>query len=125
MKIYRAKILYLNDDDETDVSVEVDGMLLTCFMGYRPPNIEIGNVLSATFTSGRDDNYSISKIDCKKKKMERIDDSFSYWVSGYLCDGVLDCGIEIEDSLFLSEWEYLDRCYVKMKIEQLDIDFVS
>lgn len=64
-------------------------------------------------------------LDGAQHNLERIDKTYEHILYGQVCGDSIDIGngIKIQDDIF-SENSYLDKQYVKIKVDRLSIEFI-
>ncbi|MCH7388125.1 hypothetical protein MMO39_12560 [Acinetobacter modestus] len=121
--IYRATVLNFSDLDEIEISIY--GKKIICHLAYCSYKPCIGKVydveLSLYFINDHNLEISLSE---SSDKLERISDSFGYYINGYLHNNtVISSSIEFEDDL-LYEYSMFDSKNVCLKVDRIDLAFV-
>lgn len=110
--------------DEEKVTVESNGVEVTCFAVYCPYKIEEGKKYSAEFDFVVFDEYEVSEIHNRNSGIEYTGKAFSYLLIGKLEGSRLNAGIIFDDENLLSDYSFLDGKYVQVKADRLDISFI-
>ncbi len=121
--IYRATVLNLSDLDEIKISIHSEKII--CYLAYCPYKPCIGKVydveLSLYFINDHNLEISLSE---SSDKLERISNSFGYYINGYLHGNkVTSSSIEFEDDL-LYEYSMFDSKNICLKVDRIDLAFV-
>ena len=122
-----VRVKKIGNNVEEEVVLENDNHELVCFAGNRPASLEIGKTCLVVFTFLIIDDYEITVLeDDSNQSLERIDDSFSYKITGLLIDGRLRCfGFEFNDEALETEFAYLNGKTVSMKVDRIDVKFLK
>ena len=102
----------------------MNGIKVTCFAGVCPYEIQVGEKYPVLFELMIFDDYEIEEQDNELLGLECID-GFSYWVKGQLNKGVIECGICFQDEILLSEYGHLDGKFIRIKVDRIDVEFLS
>ncbi|WP_143557112.1 hypothetical protein [Snodgrassella alvi] len=71
------------------------------------------------------DEELISEVDCKTMSFNRIDESFSYEIIGFLSGNqLITDGVIFQDDIFLEEFLFLDSKYVILKPDRISVSFL-
>lgn len=124
MKTHKVLILDIDKDIEEEALVEINGIKVFCFISYMPIEIFKGNKYEVEMELVILGDYQIKETNQTSKELERIEDGFAYWVRGYLSDGVIDCGIEFEDEYLLANYGHLDKKFIEIKTDRIDLSFI-
>ena len=123
--MYHAVLVALNKNIEEEVTLIINGFKLVCFATVCPFKITIGNhyLVSFNYMIIDDFKYDIQINKREEIHIERINESYGYYLTGQLKGDILDCGIQFKDELFLSDYFYLDQKFITLKIDRLDVAF--
>lgn len=123
MIIYNAKVLGLNPDIEEEVTLEVNGIELTCFAGMCPYELNIGQEYPVTFEML--DFELTEQESAEETSTTRVDSTYAYKLLGRLNGGTIDAGIKIWDDFLESDYAYLDGQFICLCVERLDVEFLD
>ncbi|MEZ5477854.1 MAG: hypothetical protein R3E95_10345 [Thiolinea sp.] len=124
MNRYFAFVKEINQDLEEEVTICVNNIEITCFASICPYNIQPRKEYPVSLELTVFDEYQIQEYKDKRKGLERVEDGFSYWLKGKLKNGVIDCGIQFEDEILLTDYVYLDGKFIKLKADRIDLEFL-
>lgn len=122
MFTYIAKVIGFNPDIEEEVTLEVDGVELTCFAGVCPYELILGGEYPISF-----EMLDFEVAEQKKSEdisLKRIGNTYAYELRGMLTAGVIDAGIKVSDEFLEHNYSYLDGKYIIIKTERLDVEFI-
>ena len=125
MNKYVALVKSVGEEVEEQVNLKVNGLIVTCFAGYCPYKIYVGNEYPVSFELMIFNDYEVEEIKSKCYGVEKVENGFSYWVKGRLCKGEIDCGIKFSDEILLSDYGYLDGKFVRVKVDRIDVEFLE
>tara|TARA_Y100000588_G_scaffold311505_1_gene337582 strand:+ start:688 stop:1062 length:375 start_codon:yes stop_codon:yes gene_type:complete len=123
MIIYNAKVLGLNPDIEEEVTLEVNGIELTCFAGMCPYELNIGQEYPVTFEML--DFELTEQESAEETSTTRVDSTYAYKLLGRLNGGTIDAGLKICDEFLESDYAYLDGQFICLCVERLDVEFLD
>ncbi|GLR04989.1 hypothetical protein [Vibrio hyugaensis] len=123
MIIYNAKVLGLNPDIEEEVTLEVNGVELTCFAGMCPYELNIGQEYPVTFEML--DFELTEQESTEETSMTRVDSTYAYKLLGRLNGNTIDAGLKICDDFLESDYAYLDGQFICLCVERLDVEFLD
>lgn len=125
MNIYHALIICLGNDIEEEVTLSINGIELTCFSSVCPYDLHKGEMYPVLLEIMIFDEYQVSELGVGVVGLERIGNNFSYWITGRLDKGEVDCGIRFEDEILLSNYGYMDGKLIKLKVDRIDVEFLQ
>ena len=128
MNKYFVLLNSIDDIVEEKVSLNINGIELTCFAGICPYEIYAGQQYWVCFELMIPDDYEVVKLEnTSDVGFERVGKgSFSYWLKGQLKDGIVDCGIQFEtDEVLLAEYGDLEGKFVKFRVDRIDVEFLE
>ncbi|WP_210404803.1 hypothetical protein [Hahella sp. CCB-MM4] len=123
-KLY-ALVKKIDDNIEEEVTLELNGVELTCFAGVCPYQIQEGKEYPVSFELEIFDDYCVEELNEEKVALERIGNDFSYWVAGRLDGSVIHSVIQFEDEILMSDYGYLDGKFIRMKVDRIDVEFLK
>jgi len=122
MNKYYAKVLKLDPDIEEEVTLDVNGIEITCFASVCPFKISVGKEYPVAFEF---DDFDISEQSTEETSLARLGSDYSYELKGKLDGDTVDVGIRIRDEFLSSEYGYLDGKFVSLKVGRLDVEFLE
>lgn len=114
----------IDDDIEEEVALGLNGVEVTCFAGICPYQIQEGKEYPVSFELVVFDDYWVEELSEEKVVLERIGNTFSYWITGKLEGGVIDSVIQFEEEILLSDYGYLNGKFIRMKVDRIDVEFL-
>jgi len=123
--IYQAKVLRLNENDEEEVMLQIGNTELTCFSSSYSCEKKVGSSYPVELNLLVLDDYVVEKLpDDSEPSLVRIGDTFAYVITGRLNGRCLESGeLTFEDDMLLTDFGYLDRKMVALKVDRIDADF--
>lgn len=125
MNRHTALVQAIGHDVEEEVTLNLNGLEVTCFAGVCPYEIREGEKYPVSFELMIFDDYEVEESEAESAGLERIGNGFSYWIKGRLERGVIDCGIQFEDEVLLSDYGYLDGKFIWLKVDRIDVEFLE
>lgn len=123
---YIAKVIRLNPEVEEEVTVDINGIEVTCFAGLCPYAIEVNKEYPVMFEFL---DYELieegSDVEHENPYIKRLGKGYSYELGGWLSGDVIDFGIKIQEELLGIDHAYLDGKYIRLLIDRLDIEFMD
>ncbi|WP_039976589.1 hypothetical protein [Vibrio jasicida] len=123
MITHKARVLSLNSDIEEEVTLEVNGVELTCLAGVCPYELYIGQEYPVTFEML--DFELTEQESADETSMTRGDSTYAYKLLGRLNGGTIDAGLKICDDFLESDYAYLDGQFICLCVERLDVEFLD
>lgn len=125
--IYEALVLRVDEDIEEEVMLRIGGIELACFASVCPYNIEVGLSYPVELHPVVFDNYSVNELpDGTPPSIDRVGTGFAYLITGKLSSGCLEAGgLVIEDEVLERDFSYLEGKMIAMKIDRMDVEFLS
>lgn len=122
---YLALVTGLDPHIEEEVKVEIQGKEFTGFAFICPYEIKIGEKYPVSIGFTILDELEIREIDDIKKELERIGESFKYYIRGTLNESSIDAGIVIsdEDEYFVN-YPHLIGKAVEIQVDRISIEFL-
>lgn len=124
--MYKAKLLSLNDQDEYEVTLEINGIDLICFAVVCPYYVEAGKTYPVELTLYVLDGIVPKEAEEECYKIEKVDEkSFRYLLTGKLIGKRLDLGkLSIEDDEYF-EGEYrFDGKFIQLDAHAIKVEFL-
>ena len=110
-------------DIEEEVTLEVNGIELTCFAGMCPYELNIGQEYPVTFEML--DFELTEQESAEETSTTRVDSTYAYKLLGRLNGGTIDAGLKICDDFLESDYAYLDGQFICLCVERLDVEFLD
>lgn len=120
---YHVKVIHISEENDNEVTIDLDGKELKCFIVYCPYEINCGEDYPVEFSYEIFQDYSIRQIEEQTKDIQKVGDDYSYILQGKLLGSTFDTGIKFEDDVLLTEFSNLSEKYVEIMIDRLDISF--
>jgi hypothetical protein len=127
MHRYKARLLSLSDSIEEEVTININGLIITGFSTVCPYEIVPGHEypveLGLVFLDGEDVSDPLAE---EKYGFKRIENSYGYVLFGKVSYSSLDIGngIKIDDKYF-KENLYLHNHFVRVSVDRISVDFLS
>lgn len=122
MITYNVKVIGLNPDVEEEVTLEVNGIKVTCFAGICPYALALGQKYPVTFEM-LDFELSEQKSS-EETSLKRIGSTYAHELRGKLCGDTINSIIKVSDRFLASNYAYLDGKYICLNVERLDVEFL-
>lgn len=124
MKHY-AKIIALNEDIEEEVILSFGDKEICCFVDSAPYELIENNVYLVELGLSFLNEEVISESDRKMVSFNRISESFSYEIIGFLSgDQLITDGVIFQDEIFQKEFSFLDSKYVILQPDRISVSFL-
>lgn len=128
--MYEALIKGLNSDVEEEITIQVNNIVLNCFVtqwGFS--DVVLNKNYKVDIGATIFDDVVIEKKDVPCG-FNQIDNSFGYMLSGRFCFDTyrMDCGIIIEldkNEVDLSDYAYLDNQNIVLQVDRITVEFVD
>jgi hypothetical protein len=114
-------IVRLGDDIEEEVVVGIGDQVLTCFLSVCRHAITRGNSYEGSLSLWAADGLEVHETAGEPSGIVRLGDGFRYRIVGVVRGPVLDAGIQFEDELFSTEYEYLDGHSVAVVVDRIQL----
>jgi len=119
-----AKVKKIDENIEEEVTLLIDQIEVVCFASVCPYAIKNGGEYPVSMTLNIFCDYNLRESKDEQSSLRRIGNSFSYIVTGRICDDILDAGIKFVDDVFLSDYGYLNGKMVSMQVDRIDVEFL-
>ncbi|TCS96551.1 hypothetical protein [Hazenella coriacea] len=122
---YKAQVKKLNPHIEEEVTLEIQGHVITAFSSICPYVLEEGKSYPISIGFTILDKFEIRELNEDVKSLEQVDIGYQYYIKGILHEDFIDAGLIIldEDEYFV-DYTYLIGKYVEIKVDRLDIEFI-
>lgn len=120
----KAKLIAMNDEDEYEVTLEINGATLMCFAVVCPYKINVGEYYSVEFSFNMEDGIEPEVLEKEAYGFEKNDRNYGYVLRGKLSKNKLDLGpFSIEDD-YLKQLSNLDGKYIQIAVQGLWVTFL-
>ncbi len=123
--MYYALLKKIDAIVEEEVTLELDGKVITCFAGVCPYQIREGNRYPVSLKLEVFDDYLVEESSKDEAGLEKLGNGFSYWVIGKLEGDVIYSQFTFQDEVLLSDYGYLNGKYIRMKVDRIDVEFLK
>ncbi|MBC2189431.1 hypothetical protein [Listeria booriae] len=122
--LLNATIISFNPDIEEEIIVKINEIEVTCFIGYCPIKISLGESYPVEISLFVIDSLDVKPQSDGEKITELVKlENARYSLKGFLSpDGNLNVGFDIKDEI-LEGYQFLFGQYVELEIDRLTIDF--
>jgi hypothetical protein len=120
----KAKLIAMNNEDEYEVTLEVNGVILMCFAVVCPYKINIGKYYPVEFSLNMKDGVKPEVLKKEAYGFEKTARGYGYVLRGKLSENKLDLGsFSIEDD-YLKQLAMLDGKYIEIAVQGLWVTFL-
>jgi len=119
-----AKLLKINEDDENDATLLINGLSIECFVNSCPYAIEIGKTYLIELTLYLSDTYMLSRAKNTDPIVEKSSKGYSYFLCGTLKNSVFESFTNFDDQDIHYDHPDLNDQYVKLEVDRIDVNFV-
>ncbi|MBC2116212.1 hypothetical protein HCB06_06210 [Listeria booriae] len=122
--LLNATIISFDPDIEEEIIVKINEIEATCFIGYCPIKISLGEYYPVEISLFVIDSLDVKPQSDGEKITELVKlENARYSLKGFLSpDGNLNVGFDIKDEI-LEDYQFLFGQYVELEIDRLTIDF--
>lgn len=121
---FTALVVETNDIVEEEVTLRINGSELTCFACVCPYEIHTETEYGVELELMVFDECEVVNCSDDKPELERIGDSFSYYVRGVLEGNMLKTkNLTFTDDIFW-DYTYLENQRVEIKVDRFDVEFL-
>jgi len=124
MNKFKAKVLKIDKDVEDIITVEIDGVTLTCFANICPYQINVGKDYNIEISFEVFSEYIVEEVPEPQLAITQSENCLPCWFIGKHCGKKLQSVITFEDEILLSEFAYLEGKYIRMKVDRVDVEFL-
>lgn len=122
-KIHSVKVLRLDPLIEEEVRLLVNGVEITAFLGACPYVVEEGKTYPATLRLVFLNELNFMQLSEAKETLDRVDETFSYSISGCFTHGkLLSQGIQFSAD-DLEGMDYLEGSYIHVTADRINASF--
>jgi len=123
--IKTAKLLYLNDANEEDATLLIDGHLVECFINSCPYDIEIGKTYEVELTVNLSESYTIEKTTRNSALIEKIPKGYVYFLYGILKDDSFETFTTLHDEDIHYDHPDLNNQHIKLEADRINVNFLQ
>ncbi len=109
---------------DEEVTLLIDGALVTCFASYCPYEIEVGMTYAVELTLYLSEHYEAQKISSTNVLIERIDNSFAYALYGTLNNNTFNTFTLLTVDGIHHDHPDLNDSLIKLTVERIDVAFL-
>ena len=120
---YNALVMEIDSVVEEAVVLLVNGVVVQCFIGYRPFKIEVGKTYEAEFELVFPDNISMEVSQDEQVGVEMEGDSFSCVIAGYLDGAILKSFIDFDSQDIHYDYPFFNQKFIKVNVIRIDVAF--
>lgn len=118
---YKALLKKISDNVEEEVTLQVNGIDITCFAGICPYPLVLGQTYTVQFYF---DDFELTPTTHMPASIERIGETYEYKIRGILQGDTLKSLIDISDDYFQTEYSYLSDQPVDVIVDRLSVEFL-
>lgn len=120
-----VKVEKISSFVEGEVLISIAGVHLVCFAWNMPQSVEVGNSYSVQLNLMQFDDYDLHESPSYSETLERVDNSYTYSVTGVLSGSSICCqGFVLEDEILSDEYSYLNGKMVSITADRIDVVFL-
>lgn len=125
MTSYDAIVLRLDNNIEEQVLLDIKGHQITCFASVCPYPIKIsGRYRIALYLFVADEFNPVEVQEDTYPAIIQEANNFKYTLVGKLIGNIFDCGIKIEDDVFVEQYGDLNGKMIKVSVDRIDVEFL-
>lgn len=118
-----AKLISIDENIiEESICLLINGIEINCFLSICDFPIVLGEEYEVLFSFS---DFDVEEAEHGTNEVEKINDAYSYKITGLLEGGVLNSTFKIYDDFLESDYTYLDGSYVSLLVERLDVEILS
>lgn len=125
---YVANVISENPNIEEELTIEINGVKILCFVEEYQCPIKIGESYLVDLDIVIFDELELEKSTVETRKMLQVDNSFAYWIIGIFnpSQESIDSGLQLSlhDEDFSDFW-YLENQYVKLKVDRINLSILE
>ncbi|WLH88076.1 hypothetical protein PSH87_15510 [Pseudomonas sp. FP453] len=122
--IKQATVVAIDELIDEEVTLLIDGALVTCFASYCPYEIEVGMTYAVELTLYLSEHYEAQKISSTNVLIERIDNSFAYALYGTLNNNTFNTFTLLTVDGIHHDHPDLNDSLIKLTVERIDVAFL-
>ncbi|ELN2737005.1 hypothetical protein [Pluralibacter gergoviae] len=122
---YYAKLVSLNDDIEEEAVLSLGEKEICCFIDSAPYPLIEGDIYLVEINVSFLDEEELSEAGSVNLSFDRVGETFSYEIVGFLSgDTLITDGIIFRDEFFAEEFSFLNSKYVALKPDRISVSFL-
>lgn len=122
---YYAKLISLNNDIEEEAFLSLGEKEIYCFIDSAPYPLIEGDIYLVEINMTFLDEEQLSEAGSVDLSFDRIGETFSYEIVGFLSgDTLITDGIIFHDELFTEEFSFLNSKYVSLQPDRISVSFL-
>ncbi|RQO45589.1 hypothetical protein [Pseudomonas sp. KBW05] len=122
--IKQATVIAIDELVDEEVTLLIDGTLVTCFASYFPYEIKVGMTYAVELTLYLSEHYETQKISSTSILIERIDNSFAYVLYGTLNNNTFNTFTLLTVDGIHHDHPDLNDSLIKLTVERIDVAFL-
>ena len=119
----KATVLAVNEQVEEEVTLLIEGTVVTCFASYCPYEIEVGKTYDVELTLNLAEHYEAKKTCSNDIFAVQINNGFSYILYGDLRDDTFQTFTSLKVEDIHHDHPDLNNSFIKLSIERIDVAF--
>lgn len=120
----KAKLLAMNDMDEYEVILEINGIRLMCFAVVCPYAIEIGKFYPIELSLNINDDFEPKELTKEAFSLKKVGRGYEYVLRGKLTRNKLNVGaFSIQDD-FLNQFPTLEGKFIELEVNGIWVTFL-
>lgn len=120
----KAKLIAMNDEDEYEVTLEINGATLMCFAVVCPYKINVGEYYPVEFSLNMDDGVEPEVLKKEAYGFEKTGRGYGYVLRGKLSKNKLDLGPFSIDDDYFKQLSNLGGKYIQIAVQGLWVTFL-
>lgn len=122
--IKQATVVAIDELIDEEVTLLIDGTLVTCFANYIPYEIEVGMTYAVELTLYLSEHYEAQRISSTNALIQRIDSSFAYVLYGTLNNNAFNTFTLLTVDGIHHDHPDLNDSLIKLTVERIDVAFL-
>lgn len=120
----KVTVVAIDDLIDEEVTLLIDGTLVTCFANYFPYEIEVGMTYAVELNLYLPEHYEVQRTISAEALIERIENSFSYVLYGALNDNIFKTFTALTIDGVHHDHPDLNNSFIKLTVERIDVAFL-
>ncbi|WP_426578162.1 hypothetical protein ACP179_10360 [Xenorhabdus stockiae] len=121
---YYAKVIALNEHIEEEVVLSFGEQIICCFINEFKEQLYVGHTYLVELGLMFLDEEKIEISKNKNFSLQKIDNTFSYEINGYLFENkIIMSNLTFEDDILYNH-SYFENEYVKIHTDRITVDFI-
>lgn len=122
--IKKATVVAIDELIDEEVTLLVDGTLVTCFASYLPYEVEVGRTYAVELSLNLSEQYETQRVSSTTVLIERIGSSFSYVLYGTLNNNSFKTFTLLAVDGIHHDHPDLNDSLIKLTVERIDVAFL-